>query len=134
MQGWTVDALLAGMRAWDYLLVVVSGVSWLVTAGLLLKLRTVCRELQVAKARGDLRRWIRSGEVRHVAADALEKHGLLALMTPGMANELYRSLEASLGTELGIGSEYAEWERWCGEGPWNTQVAGRGKRNREEVK
>lgn len=104
------------------------------TAGLLLRLRNLRRELQLAKARGDLRRWIRSGEVRHAAADALEKNGLLALMTPGMAKEVYRSLEASLGAELDIGSEYTEWEKLCDEGPWNNQVAGRSKRNKEEVK
>ena len=132
MQG-AVHSVIADTSAWHYVLVGVVGMSWLVIVGLMLKLRAVRKELLMANARGDLRRWIRSGEVRHAAADALEKHGLLALMTPGMANDLYMSLEASLGEELEMDSEYTEWERLCDVGHWNNQAAGRGKSNKEEV-
>ncbi len=134
MQGWSVEAVMGGAAAADFLLLWVGITSWVITGSLLVKVKRLQEELRQAKDRGDVRRWIRSGEVRHATAGVLEKHGLLALMTPGMANALYSSLEASLGEEMEAAGHYREWERLCDDGPWNNQAVGKGKGLREGSK
>jgi hypothetical protein len=129
----TIEGVLAAMGSGGYVWMGLGALSWVVSAVLFMKLRAARRDLRGVKRRGEVGRWIRSGEVRHAAADALEKHGLIALMTPRMANDLYLSLERSLGDELEMDGRYTEWERLCDEGPWDNQVVGKGKRNQEEV-
>jgi hypothetical protein len=127
MQAWNVEALIGGAAATECVLLCVVLGSWVITGSMLLKVRRLKAELRVAKERGDVRRWISSGQVRNATADVLERHGLLALMTPGMANALYISLEASLGEEMEAAVHYSEWERLCDDGAWNSQAVGKGK-------
>lgn len=123
-----MESVLVALGLPGYVWLGLTAVSWALTGVVVAKLRATRRELRDARSRGDVRRWIRSGGVRSAAADVLEKHGLLALMTPRMTNDLYVSLEESLIEEMEMGGSYTEWDRLCDEGSWGKAAAGKGAR------